>query len=83
MKLSFFPIVITVQFDLPEYSALEDQNITVDVSLIGSIATSITLQVVPENLTIVNSTMASLPQDFPSIPDNNPRLPVIATSKIA
>ena len=74
-------LVITVQFESPEYAASEDQDMSVNVLLIGNIATSIVLQVVPENLTVVNGTMAFLPQDFPGVPESNPRLPVTATSK--
>lgn len=70
-----------MQFELPEYTAMEDQDMSVNVLLIGNVATSIILRVVPENLTVVTSTMTALPQDLPEVPQNNPRLPVFATSK--
>ena len=80
---ALFPhLAALLQFTESDYSNVESAlRITTTVQLLTSIATPLTVELVPVNYTDVNTTGKPLPQSFPKIPAYNPRRPTIANSK--
>ena len=70
-----------LQFTESDYLNVEGELAIVPlVQLLTVIATNLTVQIVPVNIT--EALARDLPADFPTIPPFNPRRPNIATSKL-
>ena len=71
----------TLQFTGSDYSNREDMLfIAPVVQLLTTIATDLTVRIVPVNIT--EALARPLPSDFPTISPFNPNAPNIATSKL-
>ena len=78
-----FDLGAVLEFTEPSYTGGESTSrVTVGVELLTSVNIEIIVEIVAVNLTFVSESQLILPLSFPAIPDDDPRQPTEASSKL-